>query len=117
LDIPDNQEAIQEMVARNPLFKKQKWKEPWLDRLHPERVVERNQRLAAERRILLERWQAEGQRQPAVHREGAVTFTIPYPRVESEEPARRPAFVERSLSQCIREVEEDERRGIETSTE
>jgi hypothetical protein len=67
--VPGNQEAIQEMVARNPLFKEQKWKDLWLDRLHPERVIERNQRLAAERRVLQQRWQTEGQRQAAVRRE------------------------------------------------
>jgi hypothetical protein len=53
--MPDNQEAIQEMLVKNPLFKEKKWWDKWLDRLHHERVVERDQRLAADRRILEER--------------------------------------------------------------
>jgi hypothetical protein len=39
MDLPDNQEAIQEMVVKNPLLKGQKWKDLWLDRIHPERVT------------------------------------------------------------------------------
>jgi hypothetical protein len=61
MDRPDNQVAVQEMVARNPSFKEQKWWNLWLDKLHPERVLERNRRLAENRRILEERWHQEVQ--------------------------------------------------------
>jgi hypothetical protein len=49
------------MLAKNPLSKEKRWWDKWLDRLHPERIVERNQRLAEDRRILEERWQQEVQ--------------------------------------------------------
>jgi hypothetical protein len=35
LDVLDNQEAIQEMLVKNPLFKEKKWWDKWLDKLHP----------------------------------------------------------------------------------
>jgi hypothetical protein len=60
-EVPDNQEAIQEMLVKNPLFKEKKSWDKWLDKLHPERVVERNRRQAQERRELEERWQQEAQ--------------------------------------------------------
>jgi hypothetical protein len=29
MDLADNQEAVQEMLAQNPLFKEQKWRDLW----------------------------------------------------------------------------------------
>jgi hypothetical protein len=54
---PENQEAIAEMIAKNPLFKEEIWKEKLEDWLHPEtkeerrraREKERQRRLAQER--------------------------------------------------------------------
>jgi hypothetical protein len=57
LEVPNNQEAIQEMLVKNPLFEEKKWPEKCLDWSHPERVEERNRREAEGRRILEERWQ------------------------------------------------------------
>jgi hypothetical protein len=62
MDLPDNQEAVREMVARNPLFKEAKWWSLWLDKLDPERTRERNRRLEEDR------WQREAQ-QPARDRQ------------------------------------------------
>jgi hypothetical protein len=66
MDLPENQGAVQEMVAKNPLFKGQKWWNLWLDELHPERVAERNLRLAEDRRALELRWQQAAQQRARV---------------------------------------------------
>jgi hypothetical protein len=66
------------MLVKNPLFKEKEWWDKWLDRLHPERVVERNRELLENRRISVERWQQEVQRR--------TTATIPFPRAEPAEP-------------------------------
>jgi hypothetical protein len=78
------------MLVKIPLFKEKEWWDKWLDRLHPERVEERNRRLADDRRVLEERWQQEVQRR--------TTATIPFPRAEPVEP------VIQNLGQWIREI-------------
>jgi hypothetical protein len=63
LRLPDNQEAIQEMVAKNPLFQEGKYREMWLHHLDPERIRERHRRQSADRQAVLERCQIEAQHQ------------------------------------------------------
>jgi hypothetical protein len=113
IDLPDNQEAVQEMVAKNPLFKEQKWRDLWLDKLHPERVVERNARQAENWRALQERWKEIAQNRPPERPREGVTFTIPRTPVS---PPRREVPVER-LGQWVREIEADERLRMKSPTE
>jgi hypothetical protein len=56
LRLPDNQQAIQEMVTKNPLFQEGKYRERRLDHLDPERVRERLRKQSADRQAVLERW-------------------------------------------------------------
>jgi hypothetical protein len=93
------------MVNRDPLFKEQKGWNLWLDKLHPERVAERNRRLAEDRRILEERWRQEAQQRARDHQAQAL---VQNQRVE---------FEEQNLGQWTRRTEEDERRRIESPTE
>jgi hypothetical protein len=105
IDLPDNQEAVQEVVPRNPLFKEQKWWNLWLDKLHPERVVERDRRFREERRILEERWQQAAEQRARERQAQAVVQN------------QRAELAERNLGQWIREIEEDEPRRMGTPTE
>jgi hypothetical protein len=105
MDLPDNQEAVQEMVARNPLFKEPKSWNLWLDKLHPERVIERDRRLAEDRRVLEERWQQEMQRRATERQAQAL---VQNQRVE---------LVEQNLGRWIRQIEADERMRMESPTE
>jgi hypothetical protein len=105
LEVPDNQAAIQEIVVKNPLFKEKKWWDKWLDRLHPERVVERNRRLEEDRRILLTRWHQEAQQRV---RDRQAQALVQNQTVE---------LVEQNLGQWIRNIEADERARMESPTE
>jgi hypothetical protein len=93
------------MVTRNPLFKETKWWNLWLDKLRPERVVERNRRLAEDRRILEERWQQEVQQRA---RDRQARALVQNQRVE---------LGEQNLGQWIRRIEEDERARMDSPTE
>jgi hypothetical protein len=105
LEVPDNQEAIREMIARNPLFKRGEWLERWLDWLHPERIEERRLKWEEERRVIEEmRQQAIQQRA----RELRAQTLVQNLRVE---PA------ERNLGQWVRDIEADERGRLESPTE
>jgi hypothetical protein len=55
LELPDNQVAIQEMVAKNPLFQEGKYKERWLDHLDPQRLRDRIHKQVEERQAVLGR--------------------------------------------------------------
>jgi hypothetical protein len=93
------------MVAKNPLFKEKKWWDKWLDRLYPERVAERNQKLAEDRRSLEEKWRQKAQQRA---RDRQAQTLVQNRRVE---------FVEQNLGQWIRKIEEDERARMESRTE
>jgi hypothetical protein len=108
-DIPWNQEAIQEMIKVNPLFKEPEWAEKlqdWVDLEGAEARKEKRRRRWAEERRAIEELQLQE-----------------YQRRQREEQAQalvqnqRSVFVEQNLGQWIREIEEDERRRIETPTE
>jgi hypothetical protein len=105
MDVPDNQRAVQEMVTGNPLFKEAKWWNLWLDKLHPELVIERNRRLVEDRCILEERWPREHEKRA---RERQAQALVQDRRAES---------VEQNLGQWIRQIEDDERRRIKSPTE
>jgi hypothetical protein len=77
MDLPDDQETVQEMVAKNPLFREKKWWDKWLDGSHPERAEERNQRLSEDRRALEERWRQEAQRRAKDRRQDVRTHAGP----------------------------------------
>jgi hypothetical protein len=93
------------MLVKNPLFKEKKWCDEWLDKLHPERIVERNRRMAEDRRILKVRWQQESQQRA---RDRQAQALVQNQRVE---------FVEQNLGQWIRNIEADERARMESPTE
>jgi hypothetical protein len=93
------------MVAKNPLLKEEKSWNKWLDRLYPERVVERNQRLDQNRRALELRRRQEAQQRA---RDRQAQTLVQNQRVE---------FVEQNLGQRIRQIEEDERERMESPTE
>jgi hypothetical protein len=105
LEVPDNQEAIQEMVARNPLFKEKKWAEEWLDWLHPERIEERRLTWEEERRAVEEMQQRAMQQQAREFQAQALVQN------------RRAEPVEQNLVQWIRQIKADEHARLEYPTE
>jgi hypothetical protein len=134
LRIPDNQEAIQKMVAKNPLFQEGKWRDKWLDFKDPERVRERLRKQEADSREVLARmetWQIEAQRQynddqnrkrPGAYVLRGRQLLAPDGRVLGNPPDYNPGYPfttrpVQDLGQWMREIEEDERRRHETPTE
>jgi hypothetical protein len=105
LEVPDNQEAIQEMIARNPLFKEAKWKDQWLDWLHPERIEQRRLKWEEERGTI------EEMRQRAIQQRAREAQAQALVQNQSAE------FLERNLGQWIRQIEADERSRMESPIE
>jgi hypothetical protein len=92
LEVPDNQEAIQEMITRNPLFKDAKWIDQWLDWLHPERIEERKLRWA-EKRTAIEEMQLQAMQQRTSELQAQAL-------VQNQ----RMEFVEQNLGNFIRQI-------------
>jgi hypothetical protein len=108
-DMPENQEAIREMLEVNPVLHEEEWIQRVQDWQDPEgaehrREERRLRREEEQRRIVELQEQAAQQRQRELQAQALVQN-------------QRPVFVEQNLGHWVRKIEEDERLRMETPTE
>jgi hypothetical protein len=108
-DMPENQEAIREMLEVNPILREKEWAQKVQDRQDPEAAERRKE----EPRL---RWEEE-QRQIAELQAQAAQQRQRELQAQALVQNQRPVFVEQNLGQWIRQIEEDERLRMETPTE